>query len=90
MHSSSSLCSQHILRIFIQEMCSLYVPFQDTKVFSISFVAISSSFIGKHSESKSDTHNATHRKVNLPYTLLKLKAYNFSFTISKYLITENM
>ena len=71
-------------------MCSLNVPFQDSKVLSISFVAISSSFIGKHCESKSDTHNATHRKVNLPYTLLKLKAYNFSFTISKYLITENM
>ena len=69
MHCTSSLCSQHILRIFIQEMCSLNVPFQDSKVFSISFVAISSSFIGKHCESKSDTHNTTHRKVTLVYLL---------------------
>ena len=90
MHFTTSICGQHILRIFIQEMCSLDVPFQDSKVLSISFVAISSKLIGKHCKSKSDTHNATHRKVNLPYTLLKLKAYNFSFTISKYLITENM
>ena len=78
MHCTTSLCSQHILRIFIQELCSSNVPFQDSKVFSISFVAISSSFIKKHCESKSDTLNATHRKVNLTSEVksIKLQFYN--------------
>ena len=53
------------------------------------YVPISSGYVGKHYEIQSDTHNATHIQVNLAYTILELQAYNFTSTMSKYLITDN-